>query len=84
MKKTLELNIKGFKKYKLKKYSLYISKQSISKDYNSTNRLNLKKLSSGDFSKIDSVSKYFIYSANIDIAERYFTNLYKKFPRETF
>ncbi len=33
------------------------------------------------FSKIDSVSKYFIYSANIDIAERYFTNLYKKFPR---
>ncbi len=81
MKKTLELNIKGFKKYKLKKYSLYITKQSNNIDHNSTNRLNLKKLSSGDLSKIEAVSNYFIYSANIDEAERYFKNLYRKFPK---
>lgn|GEM_PF-1411592 len=79
---AMELNIRGFKKYKIKKYEKYILKRSnFNTNYKSLGNLYISKLKSGDFSKIELVSKYFDYTADIEGGESFFKKLYRRYPK---
>ena len=83
MEYAMELNIKGSRKYRIKKYEKYILERSnLNINYKSLGKLYMKELNRGDFSKIDLVTNYFDYTAKLNDGEEFFKKLYKKYHKQ--
>ncbi|HHH50917.1 MAG TPA: hypothetical protein ENK76_00905, partial [Campylobacterales bacterium] len=78
MKYTVELNIKGYRKYKDIKYENYLlDKTTLDNGYNILGEIYRKKVEQGDYSFIDKVAEYFDYTAQTSQGEEYFLKLLK-------
>ncbi|HHC11306.1 MAG TPA: tetratricopeptide repeat protein, partial [Campylobacterales bacterium] len=78
MKYAVELNIKGYRKYKDIKYENYLlDKTTIDNGYNILGEIYRKKVEQGDYSFIDKVAEYFDYTAQTSQGEEYFLKLLK-------
>ncbi len=80
MKKIAELNFKGYKKYKDKKYEKYLlEKTTLNSGYEILGEIYKKKLEKDrDYTFIEKIAQYFDYTAKTTQGEKYFIDLYKK------
>jgi hypothetical protein len=79
MKYAIELNIKGYRKYKNIKYEKYLlDKTTLNNGYKILGEIYKEKVKNGDYSFIDKVAEYFDYTAKTSQGEEYFVKLLKK------